>query len=377
MVLPYQHIHDAVHGKVPWFKSTDPENYPIGDDQIQPASFDLRLGTQVYIMWSAASATHSSVEELLRTHVKYRFEMKPGEPAFLERGDTYIIPLLEECALPKNISMICSPKSSTGRNDVFVRVLSDGGRYDQVPSAYHGRLYLEVTPLSFCVGVRPGKSLTQARLKTEQGHILGNEELIRLHTQEGIVFDAAGTPIPHDKVVFKDGNIIFHVDLDRPVVGFEAKENVMQMLNLACEDGAYDPRDFWIPVRRPQNGRYVLTPNKFCLLATKERVRIPKMCSGEMLPYEVSVMEGRTHYAGFFDNGFGADGGTSGVMEVRGREMPFLLEDGQEICAMQFEQTLELPEKTYEGHYTDPRPSLSKHFKDRVEAWTPEYWGQV
>jgi dCTP deaminase len=91
-----------------------------------------------------------------------------------------------------------------------------------------------------------------------------------------------------------------------------------------------------------------------------------------MLPIDPAVGEFRAHYAGFFDPGFGLEaaggGGSRAVLEVRSREAPFLLEDGQTVARLVFEDMAEPPARIYgaEGsHYQRQGLKLSKHFR----AW--------
>ena len=72
----------------------------------------------------------------------------------------------------------------------------------------------------------------------------------------------------------------------------------------------------------------MLEPEDFYILMSKERIRIPGEYAAEMVAYEAACGELRTHYAGFFDPGFGTDEahgkGSKGVLEVRSHETPFL-----------------------------------------------------
>ncbi|HYF13387.1 MAG TPA: 2'-deoxycytidine 5'-triphosphate deaminase [Candidatus Paceibacterota bacterium] len=368
MVMPYQHLHDAVFGRVPILRTTTNE-YPIGEDQVQPASIDFRLGQRAFAMFSAALPHGETVQELIEKYKRFGFELR--EENILERGRTYLVQLFEECSLPEGVYIQFSPKSSTGRCDVFVRVLSDKySHYDRTPRGYQGKLYLEITPMSFDVHVKSGLALVQGRFKTPRTRRLEPEELVHLHTKEGIIFNRSGEPLGHSSLNISHGNVYFHADLDRDIVGFAAKGTIAKVLDMREKD-KHRTEEFWEPIRRPADGNLILEPGRFYLLATKERVRIPNICCGELLSFDITTGEFRVHYAGFFDNGFGGESGTNGVLEVRVRDVPFRVVDGQPICAMVFEETFEVPSVLYgkNSHYMKPGPSLSKHFVDRYEAW--------
>jgi len=337
---------------------------PISKKQIQPASVDCRLGDRVYRMSTAMFPKPGErISEMIEKYSIYDFDLQEG--SVLEPGACYIIPLKESLNLSRHISAVFSPKSSIGRVDVFVRVLVDGiPSYDVAPYGYKGRSYLEITPMSFMVGVMPGLEMVQMRLRTAN-FFLSNADLEIINSKQGLVYSPTGETITPE---IKNDSLYFHVDLDREIIGFEAKSNPFQKLDLFRVDN-YNPSDFWIPVNRPKNGELVIVPGRFYLLATKERVLIPPSCAAEMIAYDPSSGEFRTHYAGFFDNGFGGERGTHAVLEVRGTSLPFRIYDGQPICRMVFEKTLNIPEKLYGrdlgSNYSSPEPCLSKIFKDK------------
>jgi dCTP deaminase len=277
-----------------------------------------------------------------------------------------------------------SPKSSIGRTDTFVRTVIEGhSGYNEIPPGYKGPVWLEITPLSFNVGIRAGLSLIQGRFKHEAMRSLSRDELIDLHRREGIAFDQQGSPLEYNKLDIRgDGLFFFHIDLKREIVGFRARKHVLDHRHIdLTRKEVYDPADFWEPIYRPAGGELVLEKEDFFLLATQERIRIPSSCCAQMLPENESNGEMRAHYAGFFDPQFGGDNGTTGVLEVRARDVAPRIVHGQPVCAMQFEPLLELPDKVYGGdagsNYIGSGPSISKHFSNRYEAWTKAYWKDV
>jgi dCTP deaminase len=308
---------------------------------VQPASLDLRLGARVWrVRASFLPGRGRTVAERIAQVAMHELDLTKG--AVLERGCVYIAELQERLALPEGVSARANPKSSTGRVDVFVRLLSDAGpAFDDVAAGYHGPTYIEIAPQTFSVLVRRGTRLNQLRLK--------RGEPPRLRTES------------------------VGVDLtDGMIAGFRARRHA-PVVDLDKEDG-HDPRNYWEPLI-PQNGQLLLDPGEFYILASKEPVEIPVLEAAEMTPIDPSVGEFRVHYAGFFDPGFGTDEahgkGSRGVLEVRSHETPFILEDGQTVARLVYEPLTDRPARLYGdlgSHYQRQGLKLSKHFK----AWGGE-----
>ncbi len=308
---------------------------PFAADQIQPASLDLRLGQTAWrVRASFLPGPERTVRERLSKLAMHQLDLTRG--AVLEKGCVYIAELCEHVRLPKGLLARANPKSSTGRVDVFVRLLTDRGlRFDQVAEAYEGPLYVEIAPQTFSVLVRTGTRLNQLRLKT-----------------------AASIPTLRSLTV--------GVDLTGGLVGYRARRHC-GVIDLDLEAG-HAISDFWEPLSA-ERGELLLDPGEFYILASKEAVEIPALEAAEMTPIDPAVGEFRAHYAGFFDPGFGtAEAGAVGsraVLEVRSRETPFLLEDGQTVACLVFEPMRERPTHLYgEGgsHYQRQGLKLSKHF---------------
>ena len=308
---------------------------PFLDDQVQPASLDLRLASRVWrVRASFLPGRGRTVRERLAAVAMHQLDLTSG--VVLEKGCVYIAELQERMRLPPGISARANPKSSTGRVDVFVRLLTDhGAAFDDVAPGYDGPLYAEIAPQTFSVLVRSGTRLNQMRLK-------------------------AGDPA---KLSVRDVG----VDLTGTLAGFRARRHA-GVIDLDHEDG-HDPHDFWEPLE-PRHGELLLDPGEFYILASKEAVEIPVLEAAEMTPIDPAVGEFRVHYAGFFDPGFGtaeAGGlGSKGVLEVRSHETPFLLEDGQTVARLVYEPLTERPSRLYgEGgsHYQRQGLKLSKHFR--------------
>jgi dCTP deaminase len=351
---------------------------PIGDDQIQPASIDLRLGEVAYrVRASFLPGARASVRDKLDLLSMHRIDLTQG--AVLEKDCVYIVPLCEYVALRSRTSGFANPKSSIGRLDVFARVITDHGtEFDRIRDGYKGPLYAEVSPRSFSILVRSGSSLVQLRIRRGSPQF-SDTALRRLHEEVGLVetsneFQAETVPA---REAIRDG-LAFTVDVasDRTsgLVGYKARRHT-DLIDVDRIDH-YEPRDFWEPVfahRGPGGtGGIVLDPHDFYILASREAVVVPADHAAEMLPYHTFVGEFRVHFAGFFDPGFGTaeTGGTGSraVLEVRSHEVPFLIEDGQILGRLVYERLIARPDKLYGqaigSSYQSQGLALSKHFKE-------------
>ncbi len=353
---------------------------PIEDDQIQPASIDLRLGEIAYrVRASFLPGPRASVRDKLDRLSMHRIDLSEG--AVLEKDCVYIVPLLEHLALRKRVSAMANPKSSIGRLDVFARVITDqGSEFDRIREGYKGPLYAELSPRAFSILVRTGSRLVQLRIR-RGSPLFRDTALRRLHAETPLVESPGAVPeaaLPRETI--RNG-LAFTVDVSGDasgdaaggLVGYKARRHT-DLIDVDRIDH-YDPREFWEPVY-PQRGRrvphgVVLDPNDFYVLASREAVVVPPDHAAEMIPYDAFVGEFRVHYAGFFDPGFGAaEAGGSGsraVLEVRSHEVPFLIEDGQIVGRLIYEKLIARPDKLYGGaigsSYQRQGLALSKHFK--------------
>lgn len=311
----------------------------LDEDQIQPASLDLRLAHDVYrIRASFLPRRDRTVAEMLQEPglEMYRMELT-DRGAVLETGCVYLVPLQESLKLPAGISGRANPKSSTGRIDVFTRVVTNKGRaFDDIPVGYSGPLYLEISPRTFSILARPGDRLAQLRLR--QGKA--------------------------DKTTEKTVSIDLSAADDGPV-GWRAKRHA-GMIDLR-KTGRHKPEEYWEPIR-PDRGRIVLNPEEFYILASHETVKIPSGQAAEMAPIAPDLGEFRAHYAGFFDPGFGTNSrGSRAVLEVRSRDVPFILEHGQPVARLIYEPMAAKPAALYGragSHYQGQGLKLSKHFAE-------------
>jgi dCTP deaminase len=347
---------------------------PFVPGQIQPASLDLRLGTVAFRVRASflpgPGATVAHRIDELKLH-----EIDLTDGAVLETGCVYIVPLLESLALPADIAAAANPKSSTGRLDVFTRVIADETRgFDRIQAGYHGPLYAEISPKTFPILVREGSRLSQIRFR--RGHaLLDADALGELHARERLV-DA-------DDADF-DGGISVGVDLAGPLpfppphagesrvgglVGYRAKRHT-GLIDVERR-GGYAVADFWEPMLARADGTLILDPDEFYILASKEAVQVPPDYAAEMVPFDPLMGEFRVHYAGFFDPGFGYAGaggrGSRAGLEVRSREVPFIIEHGQIVGRLVYEKMIARPDTLYGtgigSNYQAQGLKLSKHFK--------------
>jgi dCTP deaminase len=370
-VLPSQLIAQAI--KDGWIASGDTD---IPDDSIQPASLDLRLGSTAYRLRCSFLPDNEPVAEALRRYQMGRIDLRSGEGAILEQNRPYLIPLVEHLDLPDAVRAKANPKSSTGRLDIFTRLITDNSfMFDEVRPGYVGRMYLEVVPRTFTIRVRPGLALNQLRLMV--GHAgLSDREIRELHRRTPLLF-RNGLPRRPEDVAISNG-LFMGLDLGREAgnvqVGYSAREN-SNLIDLS-KTGFYPVRSFWENVYSEgskHGARIVLQPEKFYLLLSQDSVRIPPEYAAEMTAYDPTSGELRTHYAGFFDPGFGYDPeipaypGSRAALEVRAHDVPFAVEHGQNICKLSFDRMIEKPDRLYghalESNYQGQEVALSKHFR--------------
>ena len=339
-----------------------PAAAPDGD-QIQPASLDLRLGDIAYrVRASFLPGPESTVAERIDELRLHQFALTGG--AVLETGCVYIVPLMESLALPVNLAALANPKSSTGRLDVFTRVIADRTRgFDRVDAGYRGPLYAEISPRTFPVLVRAGSRLSQLRFRRGHALVTGTA-LAALNRRERLVDADApdlsqGVPLGVDLVGFGS---------DRRI-GYRAKRHT-GVIDVDRRAG-YEVADFWESITARRGGSLVLDPGEFYILASKEAVQVPPDHAAEMVPFDPLVGEFRVHYAGFFDPGFGHAGaggrGSRAVLEVRSHEVPFIIEDGQIVGRLVYERMLATPDAVYGrgigSNYQAQNLKLSKHFR--------------
>ncbi|MDD9908210.1 MAG: 2'-deoxycytidine 5'-triphosphate deaminase [Ahrensia sp.] len=336
---------------------------PLDEDQIQPASLDLRLGKTAWrVRASFLPGADTAVANKLERFALHEIDLTTG--AVLETGCVYIVELQERLKLSDDISASANPKSSTGRLDIFTRVITDGAQqFDIVPKGYGGLLYLEVSPRTFPIVARSGSRLSQIRFRNGEA-LLDHNELVTLHQ--------AQTLVATDKPNIDARGIAMSIDLtgdDSGLIGYRGKRHTGVVdvdKKAACE-----VLDYWEPIYNRGSADLVLDPDEFYILVSREAVHVPPDHAAEMVPFDPLVGEFRVHYAGFFDPGFGhaaADGtGARAVLEVRSHEVPFIVEHGQIVGRLLYERMSEQPSVLYgadlRSNYQAQGLKLSKHFR--------------
>lgn len=363
-ILASQQIRELVHtGRV--FTRVHEQ---ISEAQIQPASLDLRLGTVGYrVQASFLPGQEFTVEERVRDLQMIRVDLTRA--TVLEKGCVYIVPLLEELDLPPDLSAKANPKSTTGRLDIFTRLITDHGtEFEKVAPGYKGKLYAEIVPRTFTVIVRAGMRLNQLRFIKGDPSLL-DSVVTQLDEQRSLVYLDESSPV---KALIDSGlKISVNLRASEPseIIAYKAKRNA-PVVDLD-KVGQYDPEDFWDAKYQVSTKGLILDPGDFYILASKERVRVPHEYAAEMVPIDPSVGEFRIHYAGFFDPGFGYGAndikGTRAVLEVRAHEVPFLIEHGQIVGRLIYMGVLAEPDKVYGlnigSSYQRQALTLSKQFK--------------
>jgi dCTP deaminase len=369
-VFPYQHLEQAISSD--WILAGD---WRIPRESIQPASVDLRLGEHAWALrCSFLPDNASTVEEKVKDLAFEHIDLRDG--ATLERDRPYLVPLIEQLRLPADVRARANPKSSTGRLDVFTRVLTDRNhRFDEIAPGYEGQLFLEVVPRTFAIRVKTGLALNQVRLMSGDAR-LSDRELPEIHRASPLLY-RDGAPLEAAELSLGDG-LFLSLDVSgggEQTVGYRAKKNSLP-IDLTSRD-SLRWQDYWEPVYPERGGRIVLEPEVFYLLLSAEGVSIPPALAAEMLAYDPTAGELRTHYAGFFDPGFGysADGaghGSRAALEVRARDVSFMVEHGQPVCKLAYERMAAEPQVLYGeqlgSNYQGQQTMLSKHFAPRAAA---------
>jgi dCTP deaminase len=382
-ILPSQEIRELIgNGKIR-------SSVEISDDQIQPASMDLRLGNVAYRVQASFLPGRSSALSTKIAELKIA-EYDLSRPTLLETNAVYVVPLIESLSLPRDIGGKANPKSTTGRLDIFTRLITDGGlEFEHVLKGYSGDLYVEIVPRTFPIVVAAGTKLNQLRFirgnppstdgilaqLAEREHLVyydnGDgpaEAVIERGLKKGVA-DQGG-----DQQAIIDRGLRTTTDLEggesSSIVAYKAKRHCPPV-DLS-KVRAYDAADFWIPIHSPNSKRVVLDPGDFYLMASKERFSVPPSYAAEMEPFDQSIGDFSVHYAGFFDPGFGYGSsgdikGTKAVLEVRAHEVPILLEDRQIVGRLIYHRMANSPEKLYGqaigSSYQRQGLALSKQFR--------------
>ncbi len=366
-IMPSQWIADAIARGV--IQATP----PIIPEQIQPNSLDLRLGPVAYRIHCSFLPGAEGVQKKLSRFKWYELPIAQ-EGTVLERNQVYMIPLAERLSLPEHVSARANPKSTTGRLDLFTRLVSETGvAFDDIPAGYQGQLYLEVVPRSFAIRVRPGDCLAQVRFQHGNAQFT-DAETAEVMDKSEIVLSHARQPMRSSDLRISSGMFLSVKIGGEPdgTIGFKARRNT-RPIDLRAVGGA-SIRQYWERLYSRPSDPVILEPDEFYIFASRELVRLPPEYCAEMVPFDAGSGEVRTHYAGFFDSGFGYGQGlpaaqTAGavVLEIRNRDVPYLIEDGQPLFRLLMLRTAEIPALVYgagaSSHYQSQRLRLSKQFR--------------
>ena len=372
-VLSSQEILELIH------KNVITSENGIEKDLIQPASIDLRLGIKAWrVPASFLPGKGNKVSTRLKDLAMHEFSLLDG--AVLECGCVYIVKLLESVSLSDNLTGIANPKSSTGRLDVFTRLIVDGAmEFEEVPAGYQGPLYAEISPRTFSVLVRTGSRLNQLRLRRGQSFTSDKEmEILQEHVglvryQDNInLLDKIKNGVPLSVDLIGENGLIGYkarkhsmlIDIDKP----NHYKRELFWEKITVEDLLYQGGDY---KNKNNQGSLILSPDAFYILASKEYVSVPSKYAAEMRAYDTKVGEFRAHYAGFFDPGFGLTelgaSKTKAVLEVRSHDVPFLIEQDQTVCRLVYEPMANVPSILYgesgsSNNYQAQGLKLAKHF---------------
>jgi dCTP deaminase len=361
-ILPYQALNAMLRAQ------EITASRDVLTDQVQPASFDLRLGTAAYrVRASFLPGPNATVTEKIRQLDGYEIDIGGG--AVLEKGCVYVVPLMERLRLPSTITGFANPKSSTGRLDILTRLITDrSSAFDQIERGYEGPLYVEIAPRTFSVVVRPVTRLNQARFRRGSPSLAATE-LLRLH-KEGQLISVGDDQAREQHIKEKLVGVSIDLQGNGPgsLVGYRAKKHT-DRIDIE-KVGHYDPTDFWEPIDAHRDAAIILNPDDFYILVTRESVGVPPDLAAEMVAYDTTVGEFRVHYAGFFDPGFGWDiaaGGSRAVLEVRSHEVPFMLEHAQTVGWLRYEPMAARPDRLYGAgigsNYQNQGLQLAKQFR--------------
>ena len=327
--------------------------------QIQPSSLDLSLSEECYEIKYSFLTPKSKVREKLKKVTINKINLK--KPFIFKVNKIYLVKLNEKLNLQENIFGHCNPKSSTGRLDVFCRTIVDySDEYEKIPKNYNGEIFLEITSRSFNIKFKSGDKLNQLRLVYKKHNYLSDYDLVKFNEKNKIIFTKK---IKLDNYIDNGLKVSVNLSGSKKVVAYCAKLNtpILNFSNINC----HKITDFWIPIYS-NNNSLLIEKNKFYILRSKEKIRIPNITAGEMVPYDTGIGDFRAHYAGFFDPGFGDPNGSYAVLEVKTYEIPFLIEDGQTIARIKYEKLNKKSNIVYglniKSNYQNQGLKLSKHF---------------
>ena len=252
-----------------------------------------------------------------------------------EKNCIYLCELNESLNLPKKIKGKANPKSTTGRLDIFTRLITEyGTEYDEINYGYSGKLYLEIIPQSFSIELKKNICLNQIRF------FEGSEENIQKKLK-------------------------ISVSIQKGKVSAYRAKKITSSINLN-KINHYLKEKYWEKIV-PKSDSFIIEKNEFYILRSKESIVVPENNAAELEPFKDSFGNFRVHYAGFFDPGFGLIKGVPAVLELRAYDTPFMIKDGQLVGQLNYYQIEKNSNNIYgkkiKSNYYNQRLKLAKQFK--------------
>lgn len=294
---------------------------------------------------------------------------------------TYVFKLQEQ--LGRKLGEIgihgqATAKSSLGRVDVLARLIVDGmDTYESFNpeglTKQNGDLYLEITPMTFRVRVKPDISLSQLRL------FYGRPDDIEIRRSPELFTTVFHTDNEQD--ARRDGSLT--VDLSntnvngRQAAAFHATGSTTLApvpLWKDCQDKP-DPTRYWA-LEESRDMRLCIKPEDFYILRSKERISVPEGIAIYCKASDETIGEMRIHYAGFVHPFFGLkreDGrkGTPLIFEVRGHQVDVSLADGERLANLVFYRMSRdaKSETAPKGAKPDPYENQTLELSKFFDAW--------
>ena len=310
-------------------------NTKINSKQLQPASLDLTLSSKCYRIKSSFIPNNLEINKIIKELTLMKISL--DKETILEKNCIYLCELNEHLNLPYDIMGKSNPKSTTGRLDIFTRIITEfGSEYDFIKNGYSGKLYLEIIPQSFSIIVKKGISLNQVRFINEN------------QNENFIYYQKLSVDIKKNKVsAYKAKKITSSINLNK--INF------------------YDSESYWEKIT-PKDSSFIIEKDEFYILRSKEKIKIPNNQAAELEPFKDNFGNFRVHYAGFFDPGFGIDNnGTPAVLELRAYDTPFIIRDGQLVGQLNYFEINQVRSKSYgseiKSNYNKQKLKLAKQFK--------------
>ena len=310
-------------------------NKTLINTQIQPASLDLTLSNKCYRIKASFIPNNIKISEVIKELSLTKIDL--NQNTLLEKNCIYLCELNEKLSLPNNIMGKSNPKSTTGRLDIFTRVITENGKeYDYVDYNYKGKLYLEIIPQSFSIILKKNISLNQIRFF--YGYNIENK--------------------------IKQINISVSIKKNQ-VTAYKAKK-ITSAINLN-KINFYKSDKYWEKII-PKDNYFIIERDEFYILRSKESIKIKNNQAAELEPFKDSFGNFRVHYAGFFDPGFGDNkSGTPAVLELRAYDTPFIIRDGQLVGQLNYYKIDEIKKASYgikiKSNYFNQNLKLAKQFK--------------